>query len=604
MTAPTRRLAIAVVLIAVSRAGAQPFDCDGVPVAVGEDITLELVVSGLTDPVDVTHAPDDASRLFIVEQNGRIRILDLATDALLATPFLDIRSRVNFGGERGLLGLAFHPHYAENGEFFVNYSRLSDGATVVARYRVSDANPNVASSASESIVLTVAQPFSNHNGGQLAFSPRDEKLYIGMGDGGSGGDPQNNGQTRSSLLAKMLRIDVDSAAPYGVPADNPFVGTASVRGEIWAFGVRNPWRFSFDPLTYDLWIADVGQGDYEEIDVQPADSTGGENYEWRVLEGLHSYDGGTAFGPGTRQGPVYEYDHSVGRSITGGAIYRGCAIPDLSGRYFFADYENDWVRSFRLEGGSAVDVVNHTTALNAGIAGSIDHPTAFGIDARGEIYLVDHQVRTTTTDGRLYRIVSSNPPNTPPTARITTDPPSAVLELAGASVQILLDGTTSDDGDGGVQELTYAWEKLSGPGGDAIGRPTKETTLVTFTAAGEYVYELTVGDGAATDRAETTVLVNESAGVRFRRGDANVDGITDISDGTFVLGTLFLGFAPRGCDDAMDTNDSGDVDVSDAVALFGYLFTGGVAPPPPGATSCGLDTTDDGLDCELYAVCG
>jgi glucose/arabinose dehydrogenase len=548
------------VLLLARAATAQPFDCDGVLQSPGEDVTLELVLSGLHDPVDATHAPGDTFRLFLAEQRGRILILDLASAALRATAFLDIRARVSDGGERGLLGLAFHPDYPTNRAFFVNYTRSGDGATVIARYLASPDDPNRALR-TESVILVIAQPFANHNGGQLQFSPRDGYLYIGTGDGGSGGDPENNGQNPQSLLGKMLRIDVDSAVPYAIPPDNPFAGVTGVRGEIWALGTRNPWRFSFDPSTHDLYIGDVGQNTWEEIDYQPAESPGGENYEWRVREGDHTYSAGTAYGPGRRVAPLFEYRHSIdaiqGDSITAGVVYRGCRMPDLHGRYFFADYEDGWVRSLRIDGGLATDVRDHTAAFNEGVAGSVLSPVAFGNDGRGEVYLLDFQSGGTATEGRLYRIVPATPPNHPPTARITTDPSPAQVTLAAGTTQILLDGTSSDDGDGGTQELSYRWDKVAEASGDTIGRPAKETTLVTFTQSGDYTYRLTVSDGIASASA-----------------------------------------------DLIDANDSGEVDVSDAVHLFGYLFTARPPPPPPGALACGADPTDDdGLDCASYPPC-
>src|SRR5687767_4865131 len=251
-----------------------------------QTVALQPVVSGLTEPVAIAHAQDN--RLFIVLQAGQIVIWN--GTSLLQTSFLDIRSLVSSGGERGLLGLAFHPDYSQNGFFFVNYTdRSGNGDTVVARYSVSAADPNRADPASARTLLVIDQPFSNHNGGQLQFGP-DRYLYIGMGDGGSGGDPQNFAQNRAQLLGKILRIDVDSGNPYGIPPTNPFVGLSGMRPEIWAQGMRNPWRFSFDSITGDLWIADVGQGDVEEIDFQPASSRGGENYGWRIKEGSSCFN--------------------------------------------------------------------------------------------------------------------------------------------------------------------------------------------------------------------------------------------------------------------------------------------------------------------------
>src|SRR5690349_11300457 len=248
---------------------------------------LQPFVTGLINPVSITHAGDN--RLFITEQAGRIMIYD--GTRLLPEPFLDIRNLVSSGNERGLLSLAFHPRYAQNGFFYVNYTNVS-GNTVVARYSVSPADPNRANPSSAVLILGVNQPFANHNGGQMQFGP-DGYLYIGLGDGGGGGDPGNRAQNLNDLLGKILRIDVDSGSPYAIPASNPFVGSTNVRGEIWSYGLRNPWRFSFDRETGDLWIADVGQGTWEEIDFQPATSIGGENYGWRRMEGSHCFNPST-----------------------------------------------------------------------------------------------------------------------------------------------------------------------------------------------------------------------------------------------------------------------------------------------------------------------
>lgn len=296
--------------------------------------SLELVpyAAGFSSPIDVTHAGDD--RLFVVEQGGRIKIID-GTGTVLATPFLNISSLTNSGGERGLLGLAFHPNYAENGYFFVNYTDLS-GDTRVVRYSRSTDDPNIADPNSAMQVIFIDQTQGNHNGGCIKFGP-DGYLYIGMGDGGGAGDTPNNSQNTSLLLGKMLRLDVDSETPYAIPADNPFIGNANVRDEIWAIGLRNPWRFSFDRETGDMWIGDVGQNAFEEIDFQPADSPGGENYGWRCYEADSPYNltGCTddyVF-------PAYAIPHATGVcSITGGFVYRGTAYPQLVGKYIFADF--------------------------------------------------------------------------------------------------------------------------------------------------------------------------------------------------------------------------------------------------------------------------
>ncbi len=305
-------------VLALSSASVRAADCEGVPPESGDNLRLEVVAS-VSRPVDVQSIPGDESRLFIVDQNGRIRVVDLADDDLQSTPYLNISDRVRCCGERGLLGLAFHPQFATNGQLFVYYSRShpcdDGGQSVISRFTAADPSDATVDADTEEILLTFCQPFSNHNGGQLRFSPLDGYLYISTGDGGSGGDPENSGQTGNTMLGKMLRIDVDSTTgelEYGIPESNPFTDNDSVNDEVWALGLRNPWRFDIDPENGDIYIADVGQGKWEEIDWQPGTSTGGENYEWRVREGDHSFSSGTAWGAGARVGPVFEYNHDNG----------------------------------------------------------------------------------------------------------------------------------------------------------------------------------------------------------------------------------------------------------------------------------------------------
>ncbi len=346
-------------------------------------IRLQEVAGGLASPLYLT-APRSDARLFVVEQGGRIRVVENGT--LLPTPFLDISDRVSSGGERGLLGLAFHPSYAANGYFYVDYTDRG-GDTRIERFRVG-ADRNRADPASAKLILRVAQPFANHNGGQVAFGP-DGKLYVGMGDGGSGGDPQGHGQDRATLLGDILRIDVDAGDPYAIPGDNPYAGQSASRNEIWASGVRNPWRFSFDREAGLLYVADVGQSALEEINVVPAGSAG-LNYGWNVMEGSRCY--GPAQGC-SRTGlvvPVLEYDHSEGCSVTGGYVYRGSRIPALRGHYFYADYCRGWIRSFRHQGGQALD-------RREWAVGDVDSVLSFGEDAAGELYVL-------STNGRVYRI--------------------------------------------------------------------------------------------------------------------------------------------------------------------------------------------------------
>ncbi len=356
-------------------------------------LSLVQVAQGLDAPLYVTAPPGDTQRIFIVEQSGRIRILRNGT--LLPTPFLDLSGRISSGGERGLLGLAFHPQYAANRRFVVYYTNPS-GDTRVSVFQASS-NPDLADAASEQVILAVTQPFANHNGGIVVFGP-DGKLYIGLGDGGSGGDPQGNGQNRNVLLGKILRLDVNGSGQASVPADNPFAGQSGRRPEIWSYGLRNPWRFSFDRTLGDLYIGDVGQSAREEIDVstEAAQLGRGLNYGWNTMEGTACYSPSTGC---VRTGltlPVLDYDHGAGCSVTGGYVYRGAAIPPLRGTYFYGDYCQGWVRSFRLSG-TGVTLPTDWASLRPG--GQI---TSFGEDGQGEIYIV-------IQSGKVLRIVAAAP---------------------------------------------------------------------------------------------------------------------------------------------------------------------------------------------------
>ena len=333
------------------------------------------VASGLTHPSVLTHANDDSSRIYIVEQPGRIRVLD--NGALVREPFLDIQSKVYAdGNEQGLLGLAFPPDFVNSQRFYINYTG-KNGQTVISRYNV--INGLTADAASEEILLTVAQPFSNHNGGQLAFG-LDGYLYIGLGDGGSGGDPQGNGQNTQTLLGKILRIDVSPQKGYLIPSGNPFAAGGGAP-EIWAFGLRNPWTFSFDPQTGNLFIADVGQNKYEEIDMLRADE-GGANLGWNLREGLHAFAGDI---PTDTQlvDPIYEYAHDQGCSVTGGSVYRGSTLPSLRGVYLFGDYCSGTVSGL-IQMPNGTWQAQQLWQVGVNISG-------FGVDSVGEIYLLDHQ---------------------------------------------------------------------------------------------------------------------------------------------------------------------------------------------------------------------
>ncbi|HUQ91141.1 MAG TPA: PQQ-dependent sugar dehydrogenase [Bryobacteraceae bacterium] len=352
------------------------------------EIRLTPVITGVSAPTDLQNAADGTNRLFAVQQNGLIRIFK--NGSLVSQPFLDIRTRTRGTGERGLLGLAFPPGYASTGRFYVNYTDLA-GDTVIAMYRAG-ANPDAADGSNETVLLTVKQPFANHNGGALRFGP-DGYLYIGMGDGGSGGDPQNNAQNPQSLLGKMLRIDVESQpGQVLVPTGNPFAGTGTTRAEIWALGLRNPWRFSFDRATGDMWIADVGQNAWEEVDFQPASSRGGENYGWRTMEGAHCYNASNC----NMQGlvlPVAEYRNPAdGCSITGGYVYRGASFPGLRGTYIYGDLCSGRIWGLRREGNSWVNRQLLTSGLSI---------TTFGEDEAGEVYVAD------AARGVIHRIEGS-----------------------------------------------------------------------------------------------------------------------------------------------------------------------------------------------------
>ncbi len=360
---------------------------DGIQALVWPLVQPEPVTTMLTQPVYVTHAGDGSGRLFVVEKPGLIRVI--RNDQLLSAPFLDIRDRVgSSGGEQGLLSVAFPPGYGSSRfHFYVYYTSVENGQTVVSRFQVS-ADPDQADAASEEILLTQSQPFSNHNGGQLAFGPLDGYLYIGLGDGGSGGDPQNNAQDVGVLLGKILRIDVESGdVPYGIPATNPLVDTPGARPEIWAFGLRNPWRFSFDRQRGDLYIGDVGQNLYEEIDFQPAASAGGQNYGWRIMEGFHCYNPADCDPTGLVL-PVWEYSHDLGCSVTGGMVYRGNRTSAARGIYFYGDYCSGLIWGLIRDGG---EWSNHLL-LESGLRIS-----SFGEDESGEIYVA-------SLDGRLYRL--------------------------------------------------------------------------------------------------------------------------------------------------------------------------------------------------------
>jgi len=500
--------------------------------ALAQNVSLRLITSGLDLPVAITHAND--SRLFITQQRGQIVIYD--GTRILPTPFLDIRTIVLCCGERGLLSVAFHPQYAQNGFFFVYYNDAT-GDINIARYHVT-ADPNVADPNSALILKTIAhRDFSNHNGGQLAFGA-DGFLYAGTGDGGSGGDPSNNAQNLQILLGKILRLDVDNGPPY-IPPLNPFVGRTDASHEIWAYGVRNPWRFSFDRETGDLFIGDVGQNLYEEIDFQPALSTGGENYGWRIMEGLHCYNATTCNQSGLVL-PVIEYTHTNGAcSVTGGYRYRGSRSSRLRGVYFYGDYCNGviWGATRQPDGSwSPTPLYDAPFSISA-----------FGEDLNGELYVADY------SSGRVLAI------DDPLAPTITTIAPGSGRSNGGEAVTISgtnLANPASVTLGGSAATITASNSvsiTITTPPAPSLGTVTVVVTTVGGTATGGFRYDLgyplTV---TATATAPRSVHVSWSSvpgadgyeAVRSSDGSAfstvGTVGVTDLDDSGVNETTSYL----------------------------------------------------------------
>ena len=362
--------------------------CDGITTTPGVAVETSTFAIGINVPTDIVNAGNGSHRLYVTSQTGTIYAYDESGNRF---DFANLTDRVGYGpgSERGLLSLAFHPEYASNGRFFVHYSN-SGGDTVVSEFTAVD---GLANPASERILLTANQPAGNHNGGKIAFGP-DGYLYIGLGDGGGAGDTYGNGQREDTLLAKILRIDVDdtSSGAYGIPADNPFIGQGNHRPETWAWGLRNPWKFSFDRETGDMWIGDVGQNAWEEIDI----GRSGANYGWADTEGNHCYGGSCDLGQ--YEPAIYEYGHGTGISIVGGHVYRGCAMPDLQGVYFFSD--TPWSGNSPLWS-ITWDGVNAAQQGPVWINQIVGRVTTMGEDERGEIYIGEY------TNGQIYKLVPS-----------------------------------------------------------------------------------------------------------------------------------------------------------------------------------------------------
>ncbi|MFN0057878.1 MAG: PQQ-dependent sugar dehydrogenase [Planctomycetota bacterium] len=487
-----RTLAVRVLASLLVAAMLRPVAAGGTP------LTTVRIASGLSQPLYLTHAPGDTTRLFVVLKAGIIRVIE--NGVLLATPFLNIDPLVDSTTlEWGMLGLAFHPDYATNGYFFVNYS-ANGGDTIIARYQVT-ANPNVADPASAYQILYLDQPSANHRGGWLDFGP-DGYLYDFQGDGGPQNDPNNRAQNLNLLLGKILRLDVDgvddfpadATKNYSIPPTNPFVGIAG-EDEIWAYGLRNPWRGSFDRATGDLWIADVGQFQREEVDFQPAGFAGGANYGWRCIEGtLCTGMTGCTCGSPTLTAPIHEYNHTFGVSITGGYVYRGCAIPDLVGTYFFADYQTERLWTLRYEAGVVVGLTERTVELDPPTF-TIDQIASFGEDALGEIYIVD-------LGGEIFKVVA-----------------------AGALTDCNLNGIADacDIATGVSQDL------------DASGVPD-ECEVVEFVRGDANAdAQFNIADAITV----LQFLFDSVPSSCHSALDANDDELVDIADGVFTLSALF-----------------------------------------------------------------
>ncbi|MBK8847994.1 MAG: PQQ-dependent sugar dehydrogenase [Bacteroidetes bacterium] len=415
-------------------------------------IQFQIYASGLSVPVDIKSAGDD--RLFVVEQSGKIKIIK--NGVVNAQPFINLATKIGYtpGSEQGLLGMAFPPDYAYTGKFYVNLTNQS-GDTRVVRYKVSATNPDSAVLSSEQVIMSINQDYANHNGGNLAFGP-DGYLYIGTGDGGSFGDPLNRSQNMLSFLGKMLRIDVSgNTAGYAIPADNPYVPLSSILNEIWSSGMRNPWKYSFDKLTGDLWVGDVGQNAWEEIDMEPANSPGGYNYGWRCYEGNHNYNTNGCQGMSNYDGPIYEYQQAGnGCSVTGGFVYRGTKFGKMFGKYFFGDY--CFGKMWYLE-----KVNNAWVRTDIGVIPAV---TTFGEDKHGELYAANYN------NGSVYHLVDTS--QCQPTAFITND--SVINSCTNSYTLVALSG----------QGLSYQWYYN--------GAPVVNTVhTLAATQSGSYYAEVT-----------------------------------------------------------------------------------------------------------------
>jgi glucose/arabinose dehydrogenase len=479
-------------------------------------LNLVLVKQGFDSPVDIKHCGDD--RLFIVQQDGLIRIMDKSGN-INATPFLDIDAKVNStNNEQGLLGLAFSPNYKQDGYFYVNYTAgTGAGSTRISRFSVNPTDSNLADSNSEVVLLTFTQPYSNHNGGNMMFG-KDGYLYISQGDGGSSGDPNGNGQNKNTYLGKLLRIDVTGQTTYAVPLANPFVGQSNVKEEIWAYGLRNPWRCSFDRVTGDLWIGDVGQDSYEEIDFQDAASAGGENYGWKCREGLHPtpLPTNTTGCPSTGfVDPVYEVPQSGGTScsITGGYVYRGAQYNKLFGLYLFTDYCSGKFWSLKRTGANSFDPDTLQTFFPYQF-------TSFGEDNNGELYIAYRC--STSTCGRIYRITETTDCN--PVAFIS------LQDTIGGCAPVRLTALKGDT-------INYVWYNSSGPinGANSYSYTAAQSGWYKVKVAKQQAGCESMSDSVFVQIFDTTVLATPNTIFKYCSDDStvSVNGIVVPEGGSF-----------------------------------------------------------------------
>ncbi|HEY4675204.1 MAG TPA: PQQ-dependent sugar dehydrogenase [Candidatus Bathyarchaeia archaeon] len=506
-------------------------------------------------PVGIYNAGDGSNRLFVVEQSGVIRVFSNSREVAAANVFLNISDRVLFGGEQGLLGLAFHPNFSDNGYFYVDYVTGNPRRTVIARYSLTLGNPDMADGNSEQILLEIEQPFSNHKGGQIAFGP-DGYLYIALGDGGSGGDPLSNGQNLSTLLGKILRIDVDAPSGdlnYSIPSDNPFVdNTQGHREEIYAYGFRNPWRFSFDPQTGELWVGDVGQGRIEEIDIVE----NGKNYGWNIMEGSLCFNPPEGCNQTGLELPIWNYTHDFGISITGGFVYRGSKLPELIGAYIYGDYGSGRIWALTYDGSNAIN----TDILDTGLL-----IPSFGIDEENELYIC-------AFDGKIYQL----------------------SEQLAAVVSLHLFGSSSSGWGLSQNNITIPGPTITVTKEDIVNLTLTSVDFITHAFFVDY-------NGNRNPNTGEPRSPNFQAATINYQFTANVTG-TYTYYCVFHTGTMFGTFIVQGGSLATDINGDGIVDIVD-ITIVATAFDSALGDPKYNAQA---DLDDNGvidiLDITMVAI--